>query len=97
LDFEWERLVSLLDRIKYRTIILLPKEIGQFEIDRMTSKTIQQFAFVKMDWIKQFRLLGTFTVIIFDNARHILWRRSVILKEEDYISVKKVLIYNAKR
>lgn len=96
LDFEWEWLVPQLEQRNYRSIVLLPKEEDRFDEDRIVPRTAQQMAFVKMDWLKQFRFTGTPTVIIFDNKGHVLWSHYGILKEADYKSAEKTIAENVK-
>ena len=96
LDFEWERLVPLLERLNYRTILLLPNEADQFDEGQVFPETARQMAYVKMDWIKQFRFTGTPIVVIFDNKGRVLWHRSGMLNEVDYKSAEKVVKKNAK-
>jgi thioredoxin-related protein len=91
LDFEWERLVPLLERLGYRTTILLPKETDEFEDDKIISENAQQMAFVKMDWIKQFRFTGTPTVIVFDNNGRVLWHHNGMMKNVDYESARSAI------
>jgi hypothetical protein len=95
-DSEWDRLVSQLGHLNYRTILLLPRERDQFDEDQIISQTMQQMAFVKMDWIKQFRFTGTPTVVIFDNNGHVLWHRIGMLNEADYESAEKVITRNVR-
>ena len=54
-------------------------------------------AYVKMDWIKQFRLSSTPTVVIFDNKGRVLWQRRGMLKDVDYEAAEKIIVKNAKR
>jgi len=91
MDFEWEKLLNLLDRYNYRTIFLLPREVDQFDENQIPSKSIQQIAFVKIDWIKQFRFTSTPTVIIFDNNGSVIWHRNGMLNGADYESAKKAI------
>jgi thioredoxin-related protein len=53
-------------------------------------------AFVKMDWIKQFRFTGTPIIVIFDNNGRVLWHRGGILNEDDYKSAERTIVKNAK-
>jgi len=92
-DSEWERLVLLLERHNYRTVLLLPTEKNKYDEDE---QTLQQMAFVKMDWIKQFRFTGTPTVVVFDNSGRVLWHRVGMLNESDYESAVKIIVKNAK-
>ena len=92
LDFDWERLVSQLERLNYHTVLLLPKETNKLDEDQIFPKTAQQMAFVRMDWIKQFRFTGTPTVVIFDNNGHVLWRHRGMLKNKDFNEAEKVLL-----
>ena len=94
-DTEWDRLVPLLDRHNYRTLLFLPKESDQFDEDGMLSRDLRQMAFVKMDWIKQFRFTGTPTVVVFDKTGRVLWGRVGKLNEADYDSVERVIVRNA--
>ena len=96
LDYEWEYLTSLLERLNYRTIILLPSPESQFEYASIIPKNAQQMAFVKMDWKKQFRFTGTPMLIIFDSNGRVLWHRAGMLNESDYWAAKKVIENNAK-
>jgi len=95
-DTEWERLVPQLERLNYRTILLLPREADQFDEDQIISQAVRQMAFVKMDWIKQFRFSGTPTIVVFDNNGRVLWHRTGMLQEADYESAEKVIIKNVK-
>jgi len=72
MDFEWEKLVPLFERYNYRTILLLPRETDQFDEDQIFPETARKMAFVKMDWIKQFRFSGTPTIVVFDNKGRVL-------------------------
>ena len=96
LDFEWERLVPQLERLNYRTLLLLPKEADQFDEDQIFPESAQQIVFVKMGWIKQFRFTGTPTVVIFDNNGHILWHHRGIMNNNDYNAAEKAIIKNIK-
>jgi len=96
LDFEWERLAPQLELLNYRTILLLPKEENQFDENQIIPKTAQQIAFIKMDWIKQFRFTGTPTVVIFDTNGRMLWHHNGIMSNADYESAKKAITNNAK-
>jgi len=91
LDFYWEHYASKLESLNYRIILLLPKEEDKFDDDRIISKTLQQLAFIKPEWIKQFRFTGTPTVVIFDNNGRVLWRHAGLLKEVDYNSLKMAI------
>jgi hypothetical protein len=91
LDFEWERLLSRLERLNYRTIVLLPREAGQFADASAIPENVQQMAFVKMDWVKQFRFTNTPTTIIFNNNGHVLWQHVGMLTTADYNSAQKTL------
>ena len=94
MDFEWELLVHQLGPLNYRTILLLPKETDQFDDDQIIPKTAQQMAFVKMDWLKQFRFPGTPMLVVFDNNGRVLWHRSGMLNDADYKSAKNVVLNN---
>jgi len=96
LDFEWERLALHLEKHNYRTILLLAKEAGQFEKDQIVPETAQQLVFIRMDWIKQFRLTETPTVIIFNNDGRVLWSHRGMLEHADYKSAEKVIARNVK-
>jgi hypothetical protein len=96
LDSEWERLVSQLERFNYRTILLLPTEVDQFDDDQILPESAKQMAFVKMDWIKQFRFTGTPTTVIFDNNGRVLWQHFGMLKEADYESAGKAIVKHTK-
>jgi len=91
LDFEWEHLANYLEKLNYRTIIILPGKTNKFDEDQIVPETAQQMAFVKMDWIKQFRLTGTPEIIIFDNNGRVLWHYEGIMKERNAKSMKKLL------
>jgi len=91
LDTEWSRLVSHLDRNNYRTILLLPTDADQYDEDQMFSGNVKQLAFVKMEWVRQFRFTGTPTTIIFDNNGRVLWRQFGMLTEDDYKSAEKAV------
>ena len=97
LDYEWEYLFHLLKSSNYRTLLLLPRSDDQFEEDQIQSEGIRQLAYVKMDWIKQFRFTKTPTVVIFDSSGRVLWQHRGMLKDADYESAKKVVIRNIKR
>jgi len=92
LDAEWERLIPQLEHLDFRTILLLPTETDQFDEDQMIPERAKQMAFVRMDWIKQFRFTGTPTTVIFDNNGRVLWRHYGMLKEADYKSAEKAIV-----
>jgi hypothetical protein len=96
-DSEWERLALQLERLNYRTIVLLPKEADQFDEGEIIHQTVRQMAFVNMDWIKQFRFTMTPTVVVFDNNGRVLWHRTGMLQEADYKLAEKAITKNAKR
>lgn len=96
LDFEWERLVPQLERLNYRTILLLPTEADQFDEGQMISGNAKQMVFVRMDWIKQFRFTGTPTTVIFDNNGRVLWKHFGIMKEADYKSAGRAITRHTK-
>jgi len=96
LDYEWEYLASQLERLNYRTIILLPNLESQLDDVSIIPKNAQQMAFVKMDWIKQFRFTGTPTVIIFDSNGRVLWHLNGMLKESDYRAAEEIILNNTK-
>jgi len=96
LDFEWERLVSQLELHNYRTILILPKETDQFDEDRIIPENAQQMAYVRIDWVKQFRFTGTPTLVIFNNNGRVLWHNRGMLNEADYKSAKKAVLRNVK-
>ena len=96
LDYEWERLVPQLERLNYRTILLLTKEADQLNQDQVVPKSAQQIAFIKMDWIKQFRFNGTPTVVIFDKNGRVLWHHTGIMNIANYKSAENVILKNAK-
>jgi len=96
MDFEWERLVPKFEQYNYRTIVLLPDERSQFDEEMIFSENVQQMIYARMDWIKQFRFIGTPTVLIFDNKGHMLWYKSGILKNADYESAEKAILKNTK-
>jgi hypothetical protein len=91
LDFEWERLFSLLEHSNYRTIIALPQETDRIASVGVIPKHVQQMAFVKMNWIKQFRFTATPSVIIFNNEGRILWNHVGMMSDADYKSAKKAI------
>jgi thioredoxin-related protein len=94
LDFEWERLTPLLEHLNYRTILLLPRETDQYDEDWIIPETAQQMAFVRMDWIKQFRFSATPTLVIYDKNGRVLWHRIGMLNEDDYQSAEKAVLRN---
>ena len=94
LDFEWENLASQLERRNYRIITILPNASSQFDKDQIIPKNAWQMAYVKMDWIKQFRFLGTPTVIIFDSKGHVLWQCTGMMSSSDYEAAAKAIIKN---
>jgi len=96
LDYEWEKLLPFLKSHNYRTLLLLPKIGDQFEEDQIQSENVRQMAYVKMDWIKQFRFTGTPTVVIFDSNGRVLWQHRGILKDADYKSAQKIVLRNKK-
>ena len=97
LDYEWERLVPVLERNNYRTILLLPNETDQFAESRVLPESAEQMAYVKMDWIKQFRFTGTPTLVIFNNKGRVLWHRTGMLQDVDYESIVKTIENNRKK
>jgi len=96
LDFDWERLIPLLERLNYRVILLLPEEERAFEEEQLMPETAQQAAFVKMDWVKQFRFTVTPTLVIFDNNGRVIWHHEGMLNDEDYESAEKAISRNIK-
>jgi len=96
LDFEWERLVPLSERLNYRTILLPPTENDHFADEQIFPARALQMAYVKMDGIRQFRFSGTPTVVIFDNRGHVLWHRKGMLSDVDYESAEKAVLKNIK-
>jgi len=96
LDHEWERLAYQLEQENFRIITLLPNEMNQFDDAQIIPKTARQMVFIKMDWAKQFRFIGTPSVIIFDNNGHVLWHRTGMLNDVDYVSAKKVVLRKIK-
>jgi len=97
LDFEWERLAPVLERLDYRIILLLPRETDHYHDEQIIPESAQQMAFVRMDWIKQFRFSGTPTLVIYDNNGRVLWQRSGMLNEDDYQSAEKAVLRNTGR
>lgn len=95
-DLEWKRLAEQLERHNYRTIILLPTEAGKVDEDEMFSESAKQMAFIKMEWVKQFRFTGTPTTVIFDNDGRVLWRQFGKLSEADYKSAEKAILKHNK-
>jgi hypothetical protein len=91
LDFEWERLLAMLEHYNYHTIIALPRESGRIANASAISEHVPQMAFVKMDWIKQFRFTATPSVIIFNNEGRILWSHVGMMSDTDYKSAKKAI------
>ena len=91
LDYEWEHLAAHLERLNYRTIILLPNVASKYDEVSIIPKNAKQMAFVKMDWLKQFRFIGTPTLIIFNNRGRVIWHRNGMLSEADYIAAKKAI------
>ena len=96
LDFEWERLASTIERINYRTTIILPDESYQFNDDAVIPVNAQQIAFVNIEWIRQFRFTKTPVIIVFDNNGRVLWHHVGMLNEDDYKSAEKVIVKNSK-
>lgn len=72
-DAQWPRLANELEDLHYQVIILLPNAKQAFSKNDLVPSDALQEAFVSMDWVKQFRLNMTPTVLIFDCNQHLIW------------------------
>ena len=97
LDFDWQSLNNILEQLNYRTILLLPSSSERFDDDHIFPNNTQQFAFVKMDWVKQFRFTETPTTLIFNNNGQVIWHNNGMLNNDDYQLAKDAVIKNAQK
>jgi hypothetical protein len=71
--------------------VLLPNAAHAFPPFAVVPLGAPQAAYVDVDWIKEYRLTLTPTVLVFDADRHVVWHREGVLRRDDATSLLRVL------
>lgn len=70
---KWGQLAPELQRLGCPTVIVLPSRHAAFLYGLVVPRGAPQEAFVKMDWIRHFRLSAVPTTLITGPRQHLVW------------------------
>ena len=87
----WSQLSSKLQQLHYQVIVIVPNARDEFPNDSETPKGALQEAFVNMEWIRQFRLSSTPTLLIVDRNQGLIWSRQGTLNPADPSSAVRAI------
>lgn len=76
---EWGRLSLKLQQKGLRVLVLLPGAGDEFPGDRLKPKDALQIAYASADWLKQYPLFVTPTLLIFDANKQLIWHHRGML------------------
>lgn len=85
-DEEWKRLSKELQAKGMRVVVLLPSREYLFNDEDWAPKNVQQIAFVNPEWVAQYPMHVTPTLLIVDGNQRLLWHRRGMLSREDVAS-----------
>lgn len=72
-DREMPRLVAALQKKGWQTIVLLPSYDRRFVPGELGLSNVQMVSFVGGEWLKQFPLVVTPTLLMFDREQRLVW------------------------
>ena len=67
----------------YRVIVVVPTARDEYPNNTETPIGAQQESYINMEWIKQFRLTMTPTLLIFDPHQGLIWSHQGMLEPSD--------------
>jgi hypothetical protein len=90
-DAEWTSLAAALKAKGLQVLILLPGQSHRFASESRKVNGAQQMAFVSGEWLAQFPLLITPTLLIFDGNERLIWHRRGMLSATDSASALRAV------
>lgn len=72
-DREMPRLVATLQKKGWQTIVLLPSYDQLFAPEQLGLSNVHMVPFVSGEWLKQFPLVVTPTLLMFDGEQRLIW------------------------
>jgi hypothetical protein len=90
-DAGWARLAAELQRRDYPVTILLPRAAERFPADLVLPNDAPQVAFAPMEWLKQFRLTMTPSLLLFSGRGDLIWHRQGVLGPWDVQSALQAI------
>jgi hypothetical protein len=89
-DGEIPRLLAALQKKGWQTIVLLPSYDRRFEPAVLGFPDVQMVPFVGGEWLRQFPLVVTPTLLIFDREQRLAWYRRGTLTSSDTAQALRV-------
>jgi len=89
-DREMPRLVAALQKKGWQTIVLLPAYDQRFVPGVLGLSNVQMIPFVGGEWLKQFPLSVTPTLLMFDGERRLIWYKRGQLTPSDSMRALRV-------
>ena len=78
-DTQWERLSAQLIKSGFKVTVLLPSADEAYPAQSLVPAGAPQIAFVSMDWMKQFRITITPSLLLFDRSGRLIWQQQGVL------------------
>jgi hypothetical protein len=78
-DLVWPRLAEAMRVKGVRVAVLLPRAAEAFDSLTLVPRSAPQVAFVSTEWLKQFRLTTTPTVMLFNSVGDLIWAQQGML------------------
>lgn len=89
-DHEMPRLVTALQKRGWQMIVLLPSYDQSFAPAQLGLSNVQMVPFVGGEWLKQFPLVVTPTLLMFDGSQRLVWYNRGKLTASDSVEALRV-------
>jgi thioredoxin-related protein len=76
-------LAEELKKMGYQIIIVVPAPENEYSNNSQIPQGAPQESYVDMEWVKQFRLTVTPTLLVFDHAKGLIWSHEGVLDNGD--------------
>jgi hypothetical protein len=90
-DKQWGVLSNELQRRGYQVIVVTSSAREAYPEGDLVPRGAAQEAFVRMEWIKRFRLVGTPTLLIFGPDQRLIWSHQGMLSADDQQSAVRAI------
>jgi hypothetical protein len=90
-DIEWPQLAGQMRQRGVRVVVLLPRASERFSQDALVPSDAPQIAFISMEWMTQFRLTMTPTVMLYDTAGDLIWAQEGVLPPDSVARAVRAL------
>jgi hypothetical protein len=90
-DAQWKVLSDALQARGIPMSVLVPGVEHAFPPSSLVPSGVQQIAYIDADWIKNYRLYVTPTLLILDSDRRVIWHREGSLSRADVTSALRAI------